>query len=256
MHISKESQDFLDNLRVYLISSGKKEVEINEIIEELEDHLCEAEKNGKNIDDIIGKSPKEYMNQVASEMSFDLKGLVKYIPIILIGAIAFIITGKAIRGILEFSIIELVGYPLVFLLSLLTIAIVFRYASSRQLSKMVEWFVCGITGILPVLLFIILIYIKDASNAPSFEFGVIGNIVAISCAIIIFISLSVWSKSSVLIIIPILLFLPEGIINLTTLQEQTKAILNAIIPFALIGIYLLIYINIERITGGKQGVHK
>ena len=256
MHISKESQDFLDNLRVYLISSGKKEVEINEIIEELEDHLCEAEKNGKNIDDIIGKSPKEYMNQVASEMPLDLKGLVKYVPIIMIGAIAFVLTGKAIRGILEFSIIELVGYPLIFLLSLLTTAIVFRYVSSRQLSKMVEWFVFGITGILPVLLFIILIYIKNASNAPTFEFGVIGNIVAISCAIIIFISLSVWSKSSVLIVIPILLFLPEGIINLTTLQEQTKAILNAIIPFALIGIYLLIYINIERITGGKQGVHK
>ena len=256
MHISKESQDFLDNLRVYLISSGKKEVEINEIIEELEDHLCEAEKNGKNIDDIIGKSPKEYMNQVASEMPLDLKGLVKYVPIIMIGAIAFVLTGKAIRGILEFSIIELVGYPLIFLLSLLTTAIVFRYVSSRQLSKMVEWFVFGITGILPVLLFIILIYIKNASNAPTFEFGVIGNIVAISCAIIIFISLSVWSKSSVLIVIPILLFLPEGIINLTTLQEQTKAILNAIIPFALIGIYLLIFINIERITGGKQGLHK
>ena len=256
MHISKESQDFLDNLRVYLISSGKKEAEINEIIEELEDHLYEAEKNGKNIDDIIGKSPREYMNQVESEMDFDLKGLVHYVPLIMIGAIAFILTGKAIRGILEFSIIELVGYPLIFLLSLLTTAIVFRYVSSRQLSKIIEWFVFGITGILPVLLFIILIYLKDASNAPSFAFGVIGNIVAISCAIIIFISLSVWSKSLVLIIIPILLFLPEGIINLTTLQEQTKAILNAIVPFALIGIYLLVYLNIERITSGKQRVHK
>ena len=256
MHISKEGQDFLDNLRVYLISSGKKEAEINEIIEELEDHLYEAEKNGKNIDDIIGKSPKEYMNQVASEMSLDLKGLVKYVPIIIIGAIAFILTGKAIRGILEFSIIELVGYPLIFLLSLFTTAIVFRYVSSRHLSKITEWFLFGITGVLPVLLFLILIYTNDAINSPSFVFGVIGNIVAIGFAAIIFISLAIWSKSSTLIMIPILLFLPEVVINLTTLQVQTKAILYAIVPFALIGIYLLIYLNIERITSGKQGVHK
>lgn len=84
MHISMESRDFLENLRVYLISSGKKEIEINEIIEELEDHLYEAEKNGKKIDDIIGKSPKEYMEQVANEISFDLKGVVKFIPIVII----------------------------------------------------------------------------------------------------------------------------------------------------------------------------
>lgn len=247
MRISTESRGFLENLRVYLISSGKKEIEINEIIGELEDHLCEAEKNGKNIDDIIGKSPKEYMDQVANEMSFDLKGLVKYIPIIMIGAFAFILTDKAIRGVLEFSIIDLVGYPLIFLLYLFTTAIVFKYVSSRHLSKINEWIVLGITGVVPFLLFMIHIYVNNAIKTPTFEFGMIGNIVAIGCAAIIFIWIAVWSKSLTIIILPILLFLPEGIINLTTLQDQTKAILNATIPFALIGIYIFILWNKERI---------
>ena len=130
MNLSRESEHFLENLRVYLISSGKKEQEIQAITEELEDHLCEAEKNGKNIDDIIGKSPKEYMDQIASEMSFDLKGLIQYIPIVMLGAFAFILTVKVIRGALEFSMIEAIGYPFIFLLYLLITALIFKYVPS------------------------------------------------------------------------------------------------------------------------------
>ncbi|GIN86768.1 membrane protein [Heyndrickxia sporothermodurans] len=249
MYISTESRGFLENLRVYLFSSGKNEKEINEIIEELEDHLYEAEKNGKNIEDIIGKSPKEYMEKVANEISFDLKGLTKYIPIVMLGAFTFIITGKAIRGVLEFSIIDLVGYPLIFLLYLLTTAIVFKYVSSRRLSKIKEQIVLGITGIFPVVLFMALLYLKNSINTNTIEFGMIGNIVAIICGTIIFIWIAVWSKSLATIIIPILLFLPEVFINLTALPDKTKTILNATIPFVLIGIYLFILWNRERIKG-------
>ena len=249
MHLSMESRGFLENLRVYLISSGRREKEIEEIIEELEDHLCEAEKNGKNIDDIIGKSPKEYMEQVANEISFDLKGLLIYIPIVMFGALAFILTGKAIRGVLEFSTIDLIGYPLIFLFYLFTTAIVFKYVSSRHLSKIKERIILGITGILPFALFMLLLYLNDSINTPTIEFGISGNIVAIICATIIFISIALWTKSWVIIIIPILLFLPEGIINLTTLQDQTKAILSIATSFPLIGIYLLILWNKERIKG-------
>ena len=252
MHISMESRDFLENLRVYLISSGKKEIEINEIIEELEDHLYEAEKNGKKIDDIIGKSPKEYMEQVANEISFDLKGVVKFIPIVMLGAFAFILTGKAIRGFLEFSIIDLVGYPLIFLLYLLITASVFKYVSSRHLTKIKERILLGTTSLFPFVLFMVLLYLNSSINTPAIEFGIIGNIVAISCAAIIFIWIAVWSKSWVTIIIPILLFLPEGMVNLTTLEDKTKAILHTTIPFALIGIYLFILWNKERNKGNTR----
>ncbi len=252
MYISAESQKFLENLRVYLFSSGKNEIEIDEIIGELEDHLCEAEKNGKNIDDIIGKSPKEYMNQVANEMHLDLKGLFKYISIIMIGAFAFILTGEAIRGVLEFSVIDLVGYPLIFFLYLFTTAVVFKYVSSRHLTKTKEWILLGIAGVVPVFLFMIQIYLNNAVNTPTYGFGTIGNMIAIGCAAIIFICIAVWSKSLTIIIIPVLLFLPEVIINLTTLQEQTKAILNATIPFALIGIYIFIFWNKEGIKEKRK----
>lgn len=42
--LSKQSQDFLEKLRVELLFRGKTEEEVEELLEELEDHLTMAEK--------------------------------------------------------------------------------------------------------------------------------------------------------------------------------------------------------------------
>ncbi len=42
--VSKQSQDFLEKLRVELLFRGKTEAEVEELLEELEDHLTMAEK--------------------------------------------------------------------------------------------------------------------------------------------------------------------------------------------------------------------
>lgn len=44
--LSKESENFLDKLRVELLFRGKDEDEVNEIDDELRDHLLTAEQNG------------------------------------------------------------------------------------------------------------------------------------------------------------------------------------------------------------------
>ena len=72
------------------------------------------------------------MDQLTSEMSFDLNGVVKYIPIVIFGAFAFILTGKAICRVIEFPIIDLVDYPLIFSLYLITTAIVFKYGGLQN----------------------------------------------------------------------------------------------------------------------------
>lgn len=68
INLSQESNRFIEDLRVYLYSSGKKESEIHEIIEELEVHLFEAEANGKSIKQVVGNSPKLYMQSISKEM--------------------------------------------------------------------------------------------------------------------------------------------------------------------------------------------
>ena len=72
MKLSKEAETFVENLYLYLLTTGKKEKEIKEIVEELTDHLQEAEANGKNISEITGDSPKAYMESLAKEMQTDL----------------------------------------------------------------------------------------------------------------------------------------------------------------------------------------
>lgn len=51
--LTKQSQDFLEKLRVELLFRGKTEEEVEELLEELEDHLTMAEKNNEDTSSII-----------------------------------------------------------------------------------------------------------------------------------------------------------------------------------------------------------
>lgn len=247
MKVSKESQQFLDNLRVYLLSSGKNEQEINEIVEELKDHLHEAEKHGKDVEDIIGQSPKEYMNQVADEMPFDLTGVLKYIPIIFLGAFSFILIDDAIRGTMEYSLLELIGYPLILFINLfIMFRIAFRYLATSSLSETKQWLFLSLVGMIPASLFIVIYYVDRFFETPSIEFGTVGVIIAVAVSISVFIGVALWSKSWVTIIIPLLWFLPRVFIDMTSIAEDTKLIVSGTLPLALVGLYLLIVSKREQ----------
>lgn len=246
MEISSESRDFLENLRLYLFSSGKNEKEIEEIISELEDHLNEAEQKGKNVEDIIGKTPKEYMEQIANEMPLDIKGLLKYIPIIVIGAFSYILMGDAIRGELEYSLIDLIGYPFIFLLFLLLTSMLFKYVASHRISIIKEWSLFGFVSFTPLALFVALIFLDRYYETPTIQFGVIGNISAIVFSILVFIGIAIWSKTWISIILPIILFLPEFIVINSSLEESTKLILRGMIVPVGFGAYALIVLKLEK----------
>ncbi|WP_445488130.1 HAAS domain-containing protein [Niallia sp. 03133] len=246
MNISKESRGFLEDLRLYLFSSGKNEKETEEIIGELEDHLYEAEKNGKNIEDIIGKTPKEYMAQLAKEMSFDFKAVLKYIPIIVLGGFSYILMGDALHGGIKYSLLDIVGYLFIFLLTLFLTAVLFKYVASNEISKTKEWLIFGLVGITPTTLFVALMYLDRYYYTPVIQFGTVGNIIAIVFSILIFIGISIWSKTWISIILPIILFLPEILINKTSVQESTKLIVIGILFPVCMGIYFLIIRKKEK----------
>jgi hypothetical protein len=245
MELSKQSGEFLKNLRVYLFSSGKNEKEIEDIICELEDHLREAEGKGKNVTDIIGKSPKVYMEQIAQEMSIDIKGLVKYLPIIMFGSLAYIILGDALRGELEYSLLEMIGYPLILVLFLILISISFKYLAVTQ-PNFKHWLVFGFLGAAPLTLFLGLYYLNRKIETVSITFGTGGHIAAIILTISLFIALALWSKTWISIIIPLILFLPEFIINQTNLEESTKLIISGLAMPILMGVYFLVMLKMEK----------
>ena len=109
MELSDKSKKFVDDLRLYLFSSGKNDEEIREIAEELEDHLYEAEHNGKSIDQIVGASPKEYMESISSEMKTDYKAWAKYISLIFLGAMSFSVIEDLLQGTLSYSLLIILG---------------------------------------------------------------------------------------------------------------------------------------------------
>ncbi|MCI1693447.1 HAAS domain-containing protein [Aneurinibacillus aneurinilyticus] len=244
MNLSKKSIDFLENLRAYLFSSRKNEKEIEGIIREVEDRLYEAEKNGENVDDIIRKASKEYMAQLTNEMSSDFEGLIKFIPIMILGAMSYILMGDAIRGEIEYSLLDLIGYPFIFLFSLFLTVALFKYATSNKIPKIKEWLIVGILGITPMILSLLLFYLNSYYELSVIQVGVVGNVIAIVVSSLVFIGIAIWSKTWVTIILPIILFLPEILINMTNLQESTKLILNSIFIPLCVASFLVIYVLI------------
>src|SRR5690625_5036172 len=175
--LSRESKKFLEDLRVYLFSSGKNEEEIDSIIEELEVHLLEAEKQGKSIDKIIGQSPKEYMEQLSKEMDVDYLAWLKYIPIIIIGAFSFNIIDDMIKGELAYSLLEIFGHIFIVGIYMFTVFKVFKYISANNVSRMMKGIMFVIISTLPVGLFFGLIYLNRAVETPIIHFGLIGTII-------------------------------------------------------------------------------
>ena len=246
MSLSKESEDFLGNLRIYLISSGKNEQEVIEIVGELEDHLVETEKRGKSVAEVTGLTPRQYMNQISAEMPIDYRSIFEYIVMVLLGAFSFIVLGDALSGDLTYSLFELIGYPLIMIGFLLCTAAVFKYVSSHPLSKAKEWTLFSILGGVPILLFTGLLFLGQTVEAPTVEMEGIGRICALILAIAAIIGVSLWSQTWIMIILAILLNGPELLIQQSSFSEETKLILTSLSLPVFVGGYFLLMIVKER----------
>ncbi len=243
MYLSKKSEDFLGNLRIYLISSGKNEYEVDDIVGELEDHLIEAEKRGKSVEELTGLTPKEYMNQISVEMPYDYKSIFNYIAMILIGALSFIVFGDAIRGDMDYSLIELIGYPLVMVGFLFLTSAVFKYISSHPVSKRREWTLLFILGGLPVCGLTGLLFLHQIIDSPVLSLVGTARVVALILTIGALIGVSLWSKTWIMIVLTILVYVPEILIQHSALEEKEKLMLTAIIlPVCMGGYFIFLFI--------------
>ncbi|WP_349409911.1 HAAS domain-containing protein [Pseudalkalibacillus sp. SCS-8] len=238
MELSEKSRTFLENLRLYLVTSGKKEEEIEDIISELEDHLSEAEKEGKNVDDIVGRSPKEYMKSLADELPIDPKGILKYGFLILLGASAYILLGDVIRGGIEYSMLEMIGYPFVVLFYIGVIAVTFRHIASSQADKVKQWGLYSLLGVTPIALFLGIMYLSENFTMPMIKLNDVGNTIVAALSIAVFLFITIWTRSYISIVVPIILFVPELLLKWSGLPEKTQLISSSIIMFVGIGVLL------------------
>lgn len=237
--LSAKSEAFIDNLRLYLMASGKKDQEVKEITEELSDHLAEAEKHGKTVEEITDGSPEAYMKSIKEEMKTDYLGLLKSSPIFFLTVLAYFIAGPAIRGEFSINMIQLIGFPVVLCIGLAAYIVFLQKAGKKQYpSRKLFLFAMGAQIVLTVL-FLLVLLVGDLLAKPIYEAGTIANAVVLLLCSVIFVSMAVWSKTWFSIIIPLILFGPTFL-----LEQMNTSVEVALYSSAAVSIMACLLITI------------
>lgn len=246
IQLSSKSTKFIDDLKLYLFSSGKNDQEIKDITEELEVHLYEAEQNGKSIDQIIGASPKEYMTSISTQMKTDYRAWAKYVPLVILGGMSFTIFGDLLEGPLQYSVLKISGSIVFCLLFLAGVFGAFRYIARNQVTRVKEIFIISLPIFLNMAFFVGLLIVDSMVTTPIIDFGWIGSTIIgvfFLCFVIYF---SIWGKTAVLPVILVSFHLPTFLLSYTSLDEVTQAIAGIVIAYILIGLYLFFTFKKEK----------
>ncbi|MCC2461593.1 DUF1129 domain-containing protein [Bacillus mobilis] len=168
MQISKEGEKFLIDTKVYLITKGIKEEDVDAFLEDAELHLIEGEKEGKTVKDIFGDSPKEYAEELAKEMEKDKGGSIKSILGMIIGIGGYwLLTNILFQSPNhEFTLtnVQLMGYPIVLMIT--SVGIIFAFKMSSFKSKIKEFSILYVASLLPILLLVLLMFLNKWYGTP------------------------------------------------------------------------------------------
>ncbi|RDW21281.1 hypothetical protein CWR45_03115 [Oceanobacillus chungangensis] len=232
--LSQKSEQFIIELRMYLTSKGKNDQQINDIVEELSDHLHEAEAEGKSVEDITGGSPRAYMKTIGNEMGFDFRQFAGLVPMMTFLLLAYFSLGPAIEGTISLSKTGLwIGLGMVILSFIIYGFFLVNILPKLYHSK--SFYVVGIalqlvmTGVFVVILLLEL----KLDTEPFFVATPMQNNLIIIADIIIFIAAAIYTKTWFTIILPIFMALgplatrviPESINKNPTYIAMTIAIL-------------------------------
>ncbi|MES9706089.1 DUF1129 family protein, partial [Bacillus toyonensis] len=150
MKVSKEGEEFLIDTKVYLITKGIKEEDVDAFLEDAELHLIEGEKKGKTVSDIFGDSPKEYAEELVKEMEKDKSGSIKSILGMIIGIGGYwLLTNILFESPNhEFTLtnVQLIGYPIVLMITI--VGIIFAFKMSSFKSKIKEFSIIYVAALL------------------------------------------------------------------------------------------------------------
>ncbi|PEC21288.1 DUF1129 domain-containing protein [Bacillus cereus] len=168
MKISKEGEKFLIDTKVYLITKGIKEEDVDAFLEDAELHLIEGEKKGKTVSDIFGNSPKEYAEELANEMEKDKSGSIKSILGMIIGVGGYWLLPNILFGSpsQQFTLtnVQLIGYPIILIITIIGTIVAFRMSSFK--SKLVEFGIIYVIVMVPILLLVLLMFMNKWYGTP------------------------------------------------------------------------------------------
>lgn len=236
--LSNESKKFLEDLTLYLISSGKKDAEVTEIVEELQEHLTIAESKGKNIKQIVGNSPEDYIKQLSAEINTSKSSIIQYLTLVTLGVISFSFINNLIDGIYTFSLLKLGGTFAISALFIVLLAIVYKKVATSNITPSKEFMLYSVVSALPLLLFIGMIYLDRAITPSTIEFSNVTAWCLAGLAVLFLIGISIWAKSFVVIVFFIALVLPDVTLKFFTINASIEPIVSIAATIIIILVYL------------------
>ncbi|WP_040226087.1 hypothetical protein [Bhargavaea cecembensis] len=242
MKLTSKSEEFIANVRMYLMTSGKNEREIDEVAEELRDHLFELEQRGESVDRITGGSPKEYMAALEQEMADDRAGWFKYLPAFILSFAAFSAMGPAIRGDFELDLVQLIGFPVAAAISVFLYWLLLRRMAGGTWSSRKLFILAGSLSAGTILLFVAVLLVGSLVMDPFYIASETGNRMVILLSAIAFAASAAMLRSWILIFIPAALFLSQWLIQSLPVSEETEMIASAIVPF--LAVFVVIGLNL------------
>ena len=224
MTLSTESTRFLEDLKVYLLASGKNEQATNEIVLELEDHLIEAEADGKSVRAITGDSPAAYIQSISHEMAFDSKQAFWTIMQVYLGASSFLYLQNLLNGTTTYSILLVAGFLLISAVYLTTLSLLFRQDALRDTARprLLRY---GIHGSVHLLLIVGLLIVNGLINSPKITLSPsVGWL--IGALLIAWILITAWkTKTWILPIAVFVFFVPQLLLLFVFNLSEITAVL-------------------------------
>lgn len=123
--LSKEAEKFLREFRVEMMAHGKQDEAIDDMEAELEDHLIQAEQDGKSVESITGGSVKEYLKNISGEMPV-VNNIKRYITLFIVYLAGILTVPTLIAGTFEWTLSNLLYYAIIIVLGPLVLYAVFK----------------------------------------------------------------------------------------------------------------------------------
>ncbi|WP_369900087.1 NADH dehydrogenase subunit [Bacillus manliponensis] len=243
--LSVESEKFLLELRMYLTKYGKKDEDINEVVEELEGHLMEAEKRGKSVESIIGQSPKQYMKSIGEELPMDKRGLLVLIPSSILLLLAYVCYIPALTENFKISKnILLFGSPFIILVLVMYALTVFKGVPKVYPSPKHTFLLLGVASIISIIGWLGFYYWLDSQvDTNYFVATTQQNYMIVALCIFIFIAYSFYTKSWITILVAFAMSIgpiAEKVIP-KEINEDPFYIWLTVILCTVIGVVLAVY---------------
>ncbi|NIK11631.1 HAAS domain-containing protein [Alkalibacillus almallahensis] len=157
--ISKEGERFIADMRHYLTSKGKTDAEIEGLLETAKGHLIEGEKEGKSVEDIFGKSPEAYAKALDSVMTVSTKEDTKHLINFIIVIFSAVFINNLLNAPLNVSLLELIGFPSMFILWILAIFLGLRVKLSK--SDIMNWISIFLLAMVPSSVTVGVMYFRN-----------------------------------------------------------------------------------------------